>query len=138
MNLLPFTINSQKGPEAIEEDRANEPWRTLPSGKMASQQAEKLVLAQYPVAVALSTLTGGIRQSLSLVILGVWYINSADGDKSYVVRNTINAYGYVCFTSGATEVALGVPLPLDTKLVRWFTALAAIIFTTVHSQIMYD
>lgn len=82
---------------------------------MTSQEAEKLVLALYPVAVALSTLTGGIWQSLSLVVLGVWYNNFGGDDKSCVVRN---AYGCVCFTPGAMEVALGIPLPIDAKLVR--------------------
>jgi len=115
MNIPRFTINNQNGPEAVGKDMANKPWRTLPFGRMTSQQAEKLVLALYPVAVALSMLTDGIRQSLSLVVLSVWYNDFASGDKSCVVRN---AYGCVCFTSGAMEVALGIPLPLDTKLVR--------------------
>jgi len=84
MNIPPFTINNQIGPEAIRGDRANKPWRTLPFGRMTSQQAEKLVMALYPVAVALSTLTGGIWQSLSLVVLGVWYNNFGGDDKSCV------------------------------------------------------
>lgn len=138
MNLLPFTISNQKSPDAVKEDKMNKPWRTLPSGRMTPRQAERLMLALYPLAVGLSLLTGGVRQSVGLVVLGTWYNNFAGGDTNCLVRNLINACGYVCFTSGAMEVALGFPLPLETRLVRWFVVVAAIIFTTVHLQDMYD
>jgi UbiA prenyltransferase family len=138
MNLLPFTINNQKNPDAIKEDEMNKPWRTLPSRRMTPRQAERLMLALYPLAVGSSLLTGGFRQSVGLVVLGAWYNNFDGGDTNCFVRNLINACGYVCFTSGAMEVALGFPLPLETRLVRWFGVVAAIIFTTVHLQDMYD
>ena len=138
MNLLPFTINNQKNLDAIMEDKMNKPWRTLPSRRMTPRQAERLMLVLYPLAVGLSQLAGGLRQSVGLVLLGTWYNNFAGGDISCLLRNFINACGYVCFTSGAMEVALGFPLPLETRLVRWFCIIAAIIFTTVHLQDMYD
>ncbi|KAI4121195.1 MAG: hypothetical protein LQ338_006505 [Usnochroma carphineum] len=138
MNLLPFTINNQTAEDAIEEDRINKPWRTVPSGRMSPRQAKNLMLALYPLAIVTALLTGGVRQSTSLVILGVWYNNFAGGDISSLLRNMINAFGYVCFTSGAMEVALGIPLPLSLRLVRWFGVLAAVIFSTVHLQDMYD
>lgn len=138
LNLLPFTINNQKSPDSIREDAANKPWRTLPSERMTPQQARNLMLILYPVAVALSAYIGGLRQSVGLVILGVWYNNFAGGDASCLVRNLINAYGYVCFASGAMEVSLGLSLPMKPRLVGWFGMIAAIIFTTVHLQDMYD
>lgn len=138
MNLLPFTINNQKTLEAIKEDEMNKPWRTLPSRRMTPRQAEGLMLALYPLSVGLSWLTGGVRQSVGLIVLGTWYNNFGGGDTNFFVRNLINACGYVCFTSGAMEVALGFPVPLETRLVRWLGVVAAIIFTTVHLQDMYD
>ena len=137
-NLLPFNINNQNNPDAIKEDEMNKPWRTLPSHRMTPRQAEHLMLALYPIAVGSSLLTGGFRQSVGLVALGTWYNNFSGADASCVVRNLINACGYICFTSGAMEVAIGFPLPLEPRLVRWFGVVAAIIFTTVHSQDMYD
>ena len=137
-NLLPFTINNQKSPKAIKEDEINKPWRTLPSGRMSPQQAERLMLVMYVLALGLSYVTGGLKQSVALVFLGTWYNNFAGGDSSCLVRNFINAVGYVCFTSGAMEVALGSPLPVEPRLVQWFSMIAAIIFTTVHLQDMYD
>lgn len=137
-NLLPFTINNQKTADAIKEDQVNKPWRTLPSRRMTARQAECLMWALYPVAVGLSLSIGGFRQSVGLVVLGTWYNNFSGGDCNCFVRNLINACGYVCFTSGAMEVALGFPLPLKSTLVRWFGVLATIVFTTVHLQDMYD
>ena len=138
MNLLPFTINNQRNAAAIEEDKLNKPWRTLPSRRMTPRQAWYLMLVLYPLAVALSLSAGGFRQSVGLVVLGTWYNNFAGGDSNCFVRNLINACGYVCFTSGAMEVALGFPLPLETRLIQWFCMIAVIVFTTVHLQDMYD
>ena len=138
INLLPFAISNQISSDAIKEDRINKPWRTLPSGRMTPEQAEPLMLAFYLFALGLSSMTGGLKQSATLVIIGTWYNHFAGADSSCLVRNLINALGYVCFTSGAMEVALGFPLPVETRLVEWFGVIAAVIFTTVHLQDMYD
>lgn len=137
-NLLPFAINNQNSPESIGEDSTNKPWRPLPSGRMTSQQAERLMVALYPSAIILSAFIGALRQSLGLVTLGVWYNNFGGGDTSCIVRNLINACGYVCFTSGAMEVCLGSLLPMRPKLGLWFGMIATIILTTVHLQDMHD
>lgn len=138
INLLPFAINNQTAEGAIREDKINKPWRTLPSGRMSLRQAKRLMLTLYPLAMVTTLLTGGVRQSISLTALGIWYNNLAGGDGSWLVRNSINAFGYVCFTSGAMEVALGIPLPLSLRLIPWFFIIAAVIFSTVHLQDMYD
>ena len=138
LQLLPFTINNQTAAGAVEEDKINKPWRTLPAGRMTIPQAKRLMLSMYCLAGVTTVLAGGVKQSISLAILGKWYNNLAGGDQNCLIRNVINACGYVCFTSGAMEVALGVPLPLERHLLRWFASVAAIIFSTVHLQDMYD
>lgn len=137
-NLLPFAINNQKNPSAVQEDEINKPWRTLPSKRMTPAQAERLMVMLYVMAVGSSYMTGGFRQSTALLLLGTWYNNLGGGDNSFLVRNSINAIGYVCFLSGAMEVALGSPLPVSARLVQWFAVLAAVVLTTVHLQDMYD
>ena len=138
MNLLPFTINNQKSPNAIKEDEINKPWRTLPSGRMTPKQAEPLMLIMYLVGLGISSVTGGLKQSIALVFLGTWYNNFAGGDNGFLVRNLINALGYICFLSGALEVAVGCPLPVKARLIQWFSMIAAIVFSTVQLQDMYD
>ena len=138
MNLLPFVINNQKSPNAIKEDAINKPWRTLPSGRMTPQQAGRLMLILHLLALRLSYATGGLKQSVALVFLGIWYNNFASADSNCLVRNLLNAAGYLCFTSGAMEVALGFPLPVEARLVQWLGVIAAILVTTVHVQDMCD
>jgi 1,4-dihydroxy-2-naphthoate octaprenyltransferase len=71
----------------------------------------------------------------------MWYNKLGGADCHPLIRNGIDALGYVCFTSGAMEVALGESL-LSTntspRLVQWFSLIAAVIATTVHSADMYD
>ena len=138
MNLLPFNINNQKSPNAIKEDEINKPWRTLPSGRMTPKQAEALMLILYLLALGIGFVTGGLKQSIALVFLGTWYNDFAGGDSSFLVRNLINALGYICFLSGAMEVAVGYPLPVKARLIQWFSMIAAIVFSTVQLQDMYD
>ena len=136
MNLLPFAINNQTSPSAIEEDKISKPWRTLPSGRMIPQH-ECLILIFCLSVLELSSVAGGLKQSVALVFLGTWY-NFNGADSNCLMRNLINALGYACFTSGAMEVALGFPLAVETRLVEWFGVIAAIIFSMVHLQDMYD
>jgi 4-hydroxybenzoate polyprenyltransferase len=99
-----------------------------------------LVLYVAAQLVSLS-ITGALRQSLGLVILGTWYNNVGGADCHPIVRNLINALGYICFTSGAMEVALGstiIPLSPSSRLVQWFAVIGGVILTTVHTQDMYD
>lgn len=141
LNLLPFAINNQRAPAAIAEDSINKPWRPMPCGRLSAGGANATMVFFYILAQLCSVLvTGGLRQSLGLVHLGVWYNNLGGGDGNPLIRNAINALGYVCFTSGALEVAVGTDLPFtgSPRLVQWFGTIAGIIMTTVHSQDMYD
>lgn len=111
-------MSNQISSGAIKEDRINKPWRTLPSGRMTPEQAGRLMLAFYIFALGLSLMIGGLKQSVTLVVIGSWYNHFAGADRSYLVRNLINALGYVCFTSGAMEVALSFTLPVMSRLVQ--------------------
>lgn len=55
---------------------------------------------------------GGLRQNISLILLGSWYNNLGGADGHPFIRNAINALGYICLTSGAMEAALVAPLPI--------------------------
>lgn len=107
VNLLPFAISKQHHPHAIEEDRANKPWRPLPSGRLTPVMAKNLVVLLYPVAILMSVQLGGFNQSIILLALGTWYNRLSGGDGGWLVRNLINALGFVSFALGALEVALG-------------------------------
>lgn len=138
INLLPFAINNQRKTDAIKEDCLNKPWRSMPAKRMSQAQATKLMWALYPVAVATSAYLGALRQSLLLVILGAWYNDFGGADASCLVRNFINACGFVCFTSGALQVAVQLDPFANAFLSRWFITIGAVVFSTIHTQDIYD
>ena len=135
INLLPFLIDNQRQPESIAEDKLNKPWRPMPSGRLTPLHAKRLMSLLYLLAVISSMRIGGLRQCMSMMILGYWY-NDHGGAANCVTRNLINALGFVCYASGAMEVALGSQLPLDSSLSGWFLMIGAVVFTKV--QDLYD
>lgn len=137
INLLPFAIDNQRQAGAIKEDILNKPWRPLPSQRLTPPQAKKLMLLLYPLALCTSVLYGSWRQCLILMALGYWY-NDRGGAEGCVTRNFINACGFVCYASGAMEVALGNALPQNAALFQWFLVIAGVVFSTVQTQDMYD
>lgn len=118
IHLLPFAINNQAQNESIQEDQINKPWRPLPSGRITSHNALRIMFVFYAVSLISSFILGGYRQSLSLIFLGTWYNNFGGADRGLIIRNLINALGYICFTSGAMEVAQKSYLPLTWPLAR--------------------
>ncbi|KAI0183115.1 UbiA prenyltransferase family-domain-containing protein [Xylaria flabelliformis] len=137
-NVLPFNIFNQLGSQAIEEDRVNKPWRPLASGRVNERTARYMMYSHYVMAIVISSYIGGLRQSLSLLILGTWYNAFGGADKSFLVRNIINAFGYISFMSGAMEVAMGARLMATRSLVQWFGILGLVIFLTVQIQDISD
>ncbi|CAD6591511.1 MAG: hypothetical protein ASARMPRED_005469 [Alectoria sarmentosa] len=145
INLLPFAINNQRQPEAIQEDSLNKPWRTMPSKRLSPASAKRLMFTFYLVAVVVSFFFDNLKQCLTLVLLGHWYNNLRGADANCLVRNFINACGFSCFSSGAMQVAIGGH---GTGRIRsesalqpfgwWYVVIACVIFSTVQTQDMYD
>lgn len=113
INLLPFTIDNQRQPEVIREDSVNKSWRRMPSQRMTRCQAKVWMLGIYPLAIIASVYVGGLRQCLCLLCLGFWYNDLRGADHSAVIRNLINSWGFLCYVSGALEVAYASWIPLS-------------------------
>ena len=141
INLLPFAIDNQRQPEAIEEDGENKPWRSMPSGRLSETHAKWLMWSLYPAALIASLKLGGLKQCLALIFLGWWYNDLGGGDHSCITRNFINACGFLSYASGATEVASRTDLlgsPFKPIALPWFVIIGAVVFTSVQTQDMYD
>jgi 4-hydroxybenzoate polyprenyltransferase len=116
----------------------------MPQGHLSPAQAKVTMICLYVAAQFLCfQINGGVRQGIILVLLGTWYNNFRGADSHPFVRNAINALGYLCFISGATEVALGEPIPfamsgLPFLLLQWFSMLGGMVLTTIHVQDMPD
>ncbi|PLB38294.1 UbiA family prenyltransferase [Aspergillus candidus] len=142
LTLIPFAISNQLSPSAIAEDTLNKPWRPLPQNRLTRTQAKTTMLIFYALSQAHALLTRtGHRQSLAMIPLGTYYNHLGGADHHPLTRNLTNAAGYLCFTTGAMEVALGYPLPLTRlppRLTAWLLLLAAVVSSTVHLQDLYD
>lgn len=55
---------------------------------------------------------------------------------NWLLRNVLNACGFTCFASGALEVAL--QSPTEPEMIPWLLVIAGVVWTTVHTQDMYD
>lgn len=132
INLLPHAIDNQLSSKAISEDASNKPWRTLPSNRMTPKQAGALRIPLYACAFISSWQLGGIRQSIALFGLAKWYNHLGGGDTNALIRNFINGAGYMCYTSGALEVALGnTRLPVEAF--PWLVIIGLVVFSTVQT-----
>lgn len=139
LNLLIFDIANQRLPHSIIEDSVNKPWRAIPSGRLSPAEARRLLLAVIPVVVFVVFFLGGMTETLAMVGL-TWMYNDLEGaDENYIVRNIINAFGFVCYSSGATIVAAGYgEYDLNQRAVPWLLVVGLIVFSTLQMQDMAD
>ncbi|KAF2763390.1 hypothetical protein EJ05DRAFT_472300 [Pseudovirgaria hyperparasitica] len=142
LNYIAFAINNQSSDSSIAEDAVNKPWRPLPSKRLTQTAAKGLMWACYTLALLGSRfMLGGASQALGLVVLGAWYNNFDGANADPLIRNLINAGGYVCFTSGALEVAIGGARSAEGGagcLGLWLMVVAGVIATTIQTADMYD
>ena len=71
-------------------------------------------------------------------VLRYWYNDCGGADTSCIIRNFINACGFVCYSSGAMVVALEYSLPRQLQFLQWFAIIGAIVSSTVQMQDLYD
>lgn len=139
INLLPFNMANQRQPQAIEEDSINKPWRAMPTKRLSPTQAKRLMITLYFVAIESSLLFGGLKYTLILIALGYYYNELGGADDNFIIRNLVNAAGFLSFGSGAAEVASKrVQFSLNQTAYPWFLIIGAIVFSTVQSQDMPD
>ena len=117
----------------------------MPSGRISPQVALRLVLTFYPLAVVVSLCLGNLPQCLTLILLGYWYNELNGADASCLIRNFINACGFICFSSGAMQVAIGGGDGERNSSISalglfgwWYIIIAFVVFTTVQTQDMPD
>jgi len=69
-NLLLFGIHNQLAPDSIMEDRANKPWRPLPSGRITSQQSKIFLALIYPAVALHCWIHGGFKPFMLEALVG--------------------------------------------------------------------
>lgn len=145
INLLLFCLQNQRLPAAVREDEVNKPWRPLPSHRISPQGASYTLLAGYPLAYLVSAKTGGLRESLVLTILNYWYNDARGADRNFVIRNFINACGFVFYAAGALKIAVGTTAKIGAEefvrqraVTQWLSIIGLVIFSTIQAQDLRD
>ncbi len=137
MNLLPFAIDNQRQPKAIQEDKLNKPWRPMPSERFTAREAKTLMFIAYPTALVLSIYLGAIGPCTTLMFFGWVYNDLGGADRDPIIRNVINGVGYLSFATGATLVASDQS-SLNLTAYHWLLMIGAVVITTVQLQDMSD
>lgn len=97
------------------------------------------MLASYVVGVLGSIYLGGLTECSALVAQRWEYNGLGAANDSYLVRNLLNATGYLTFAAGAAKVAYvqsGTTIRGDTY--SWFILLGLVVATTIQIQDLYD
>ena len=137
INVLIFDLANQRLPHSIVEDAVNKPWRPIPSGRMTACQARRLLLAIIPIAILTTYYIGGIEETIVMNTLVYMYNDLGGADENFIVRNIINAAGFICYSAGATRVACGHDrYSLNDKAYQWLAIIGGIVFSTLQMQDM--
>lgn len=139
INLLFEVIANQRLSESITEDAINKPWRPMPSRRLDSDETRRLLIAVVTCAFLISWLLDVTTPSIGLMAL-TWLYNDLGGaSEHYFLRNLLNAFGLLCFGTGATLILGGQANDHLTHHGRqWFGIIGAVITTTVHVQDLPD
>lgn len=137
INVLIFDLANQRLPNSIIEDSINKAWRPIPSGRMSAAHARRLLLIVIPAVLTTTLYIGGLEETVAMMVL-TWQYNDLGGaDENFVVRNIINAFGFMCYSSGATRVAIGhLEFNLNSKAYQWLSIIGGIVFSTLQMQDM--
>jgi 4-hydroxybenzoate polyprenyltransferase len=137
MNVLLFDIANQRLPDSIVEDRVNKAWRPIPAGRLTPEQARRMLLVVIPLVFIGSLHLGGVVETVAMMVLTWMYNDLGGADEMYLVRNIINALGFMCYSSGSTDVAAGVH-SLTPQAYKWIAIVGGIVFTTLSMQDLPD
>lgn len=139
LNLLIFDLANQRLQDSILEDKINKPWRPIPSQRISALETRRLLLAVVPIVVAMMGYLGGMRECVAMLALTWMYNDLGGADESYIVRNTINALGFICYSAGSAAVAAGYGTwELSPRATTWLAIVGAIVFSTLQMQDMAD
>ena len=140
LTLLLVDIANQRHPNSVLEDSFNKPWRPLPSNRLSTFEARRLLLVAIPIILAINKifLPQGFTATVIAIIGSYMYNDLGGADESFLVRNLMNAAAITCFGAGAALVACGEQTTLNGNAYWWLAIIAAIVTTTMQVQDMED
>lgn len=136
--ILQFCVQNQRSSSSVAEDAINKPWRPIPSGRMTSEQANKLLFGVSIIATLVSYLLNVLPIFAVYVCLTTAYNDLGGGNKSGIVRNVFCGAGFSCYFSGALRIALG-PHRMSAAAWQWtLTTTFGVLASTIQTQEFRD
>ncbi|TEA18965.1 hypothetical protein C8034_v010585 [Colletotrichum sidae] len=136
-SVLVFDLANQRGPESVEEDLANKPWRPIPSGKVTAEQTRRAMLVVVPLVLGFNYLLGVWREGVFILVL-TWLYNDLRGGDT-LARDAIIAAAYYLFNTASLKIAVadtGARVSRDGHV--WAGVISAVILTTMQVQDLKD
>ena len=140
LTLLVVDIANQRQPGSVIEDSLNKPWRPLPSGRISTFGARRLLFIAIPCVLTITKifLPQGLPVTIIAIIGSYMYNDLGGADENFFVRNLMNAAAITCFGAGAAQIAIGEQVTLNSDAYQWLTMIAVIVTTTMQVQDMED
>ncbi|KAJ7598539.1 UbiA prenyltransferase family-domain-containing protein [Mycena floridula] len=138
LHLLLIDIDNQAMTE--KEDRANKPWRPVPSGRICASRAKIMAQALFVLCPAISLIFGGralFLPSFCFSFLVHIYDHRGAADH-WFWKNLVNASGYMCLEFGATRIIAQSGTTDQREVLAALAMSGGIILTTVHVQDFQD
>lgn len=135
---LSFSISNQRHPASVQEDKVNKPWRPLPSYRITSAQASRLLLVTTTVGLFFSISFGGLWPYI-LQLVASYHYNDLGGAKGHhFVRGLLNAVGMTAWLFGCVDVARGRDVQFSKSELTTGLVLVASIVSTIAIQDFRD
>lgn len=136
--VLIIGLSNQRLPNAVIEDKINNPWRNIPAGRMTSEQYRRLLLVVIPLALGVAWYFDVVLETTMLIILNYMYNDMEGADEHFIIRNLFNVLGYFHFEIGALRIAYGPQATLNTTAYIWLVIIGAVMFSTISIQDLKD
>ncbi|KAJ4990889.1 UbiA prenyltransferase [Stagonosporopsis vannaccii] len=137
--ILQFCVQNQRSPASVAEDLINKPWRPIPSRRMTSEQANKLLTTVHVLAAALSYRLNVMGIFMIYTCLITAYNDYGGANKSGIIRNLFCGAGFSCYFSGAISIAIGPDVSMSHVAWQWTAIIAlGILMTTIQTQEFRD
>ena len=137
LNILVLSISNQRSPESIEEDKLNNPWRPIVSGRISPDVSRQVLLYTVPALILLGATLGLLTETLAC-LCGNWLYNDLGGaDEHFLIRNVVNGVAYLAYGPAAIKLAAGFN-DLPPESYAWVGMVALVVGTTIQLQDLKD
>ncbi|KAJ5099716.1 hypothetical protein N7532_006717 [Penicillium argentinense] len=138
LNLFCLDLANQRLDESVQEDFINKPWRPIPTGRLSQREATNLLCIAIPCTLGFSYFSGGFRESVVMAVLNYIYNDCGVANEHFILRNLMNAFGFMDFVAGASRVIAGPQSSFSALGLLWLATVGAFVFSTISIQDLYD